>query len=164
MDNVWFPISSCTISKHHKIITLKMKIHLQMLGLTLLHFLTLMGCVFESPYTLSQRFPCHVLTLLMNPKLMLQQRPREWKFKSHFVHVIIVIYIGKYNHVDVAKKLDDALWVQQTIDNWQFFDLFWCYWFMWWHGYLFKIKLVIYIIKYKKIMTNLTFFCTCRMK
>lgn len=38
-------------------------------------------------------------------------------FKSHFVHVIIVIYVSNYNHVDVARKLDDALWVQQSIDQ-----------------------------------------------
>jgi hypothetical protein len=111
-------------------------------------FTHLWGCMFESPYTLSTCFPCHALTFLMSPKLMSQQWPREWKFKYHFVHVIIVIYISKYNHVDVARKLDDALWVRQSIDNLTIFDLFWCYWimrFMWWHGYLSKIKLNIYI-------------------
>ncbi len=85
-------------------------------------FSHLWGCMDESPYTLSTCFPCHVLTLFMSPKLTLQQWPREWKFKSHFVHVIIVIYISKYNLVDVARKLDDALWVQQSIDN---LTIFW---------------------------------------
>jgi len=123
LDNVWFPISCCTILKHCKIITPKMKIHLQMLGLTLLHFLTLVGvCVWFLISLFNCFFPYHALILFMSPKLMLQQWPREWKFKSHFVHVIIVIYISKYSHVDVARKLDDALWVQQSIDN---LTIFW---------------------------------------
>jgi hypothetical protein len=69
-----------------------MKIHLQMLGRTLLHFLTLVAGVCLNPHTpFLNYFLCHALTLLMNPKLMLQQSPREWKFKFHLVHVIIVI-------------------------------------------------------------------------